>query len=464
MRAIVLLIGLAFVSGCGGSKSDAPVDLSIDNPKKAEKEAAASSTDIETPENARKLLINAARLAKQGLVGKAAEQLSHAISMNPEDPELYIARAEVYGIMREDASALADYSTAVRVRPSDSSIHNRRGFFLLSRNEYTRAVKDFSEAIRLKPDSPQAYNNRGLVYLSINDPKKAIADFSKAVKLDPKYADAWNNRGFAQYKQKQYKAALGDLSKALAVKPNYVNALNNRGLTYLAMKNYDAVVTDMTSAIAVAPYELKLFQARRTAHIGLQDFASARQDASRIEWLVQLAALTKEIDRAPTSYDNYIRRGIYLAEGGEHEAAIRDFSRAARINNSIPEPLVERAKSLLALNQTGDAIRDCATAIEISEQAQSVLKQNQAADSIRESTAAIESANAQAAYSVRGDAWMVKEQYSRAIADYEKANRFDTTVAEAYLRRARQYEQAGNAPMAAADRKQAKAIDPLRRL
>ncbi|MFK7817353.1 MAG: tetratricopeptide repeat protein [Planctomycetaceae bacterium] len=363
MRLFVLLVGLALIPGCGGSKADAPVDLSIENPKQAEQESQAQATDVETPENARKLLVQAARMAKQGLVGKSAELLSHAISMNPEDPELYIARAEVYGIMREDASALADYSTAVRVRPSDASIHNRRGFFLLSRNEFMRAVKDFSEAIRLNPDSPQAHNNRGLVYLSLNEPKKALADFSKAVKLDPKYADAWNNRGFAQYKQKQYKAALGDLTKAIQIKPDYINALNNRGLVYLAMKNHAAVVSDMTAAIKASPNEIKLFRARRTAYLELKDFDKARQDASKIEWLVRLASMTQAIDKSPLEFRNYMQRGLYLADGGEHEAAVRDFSRAAQLNNSTSEPLVARARSSRALDKSGEAIRALATVI-----------------------------------------------------------------------------------------------------
>ncbi|MFK7820797.1 MAG: tetratricopeptide repeat protein, partial [Planctomycetaceae bacterium] len=310
----------------------------------------------------------------------------------------------------------------------------------------------------------QAHNNRGLVYLSLNEPKKALADFSKAGKLDPKYADAWNNRGFAQYKQKQYKAALGDLTKAIQIKPDYINALNNRGLVYLAMKNHAAVVSDMTAAIKASPNEIKLFRARRAAYLELKDFDKARQDASKIEWLVRLASMTQAIDKSPLEFRNYMQRGLYLADGGEHEAAVRDFSRAAQLNNSTSEPLVARARSLLALNKTGDAIRDCATVIEVCEKAKSLIAKNQADGSLDASPNVTGATDAQEAYSVRGDAWMAKEQYSKAIADYEKANRFDTTVAEAYLRRARQYDQAGNRRQAEADRQRAKSIDPSRRL
>lgn len=441
MRSSLILAGLVFLSGCGGSKSDKPVKLSIDNPKKTESTSGSNSqqpADVETPENARKLLVHAAKLAKQGLVGKAIEQLSHAISMNPEDPELYIARAEVYGMMREDANALADYSTAVRVRPKDASIHNRRGFFLLSRNEHTRALKEFSAAIELNSKSPQAFNNRGLVYLSISQPEKAIADFGQAVKLDPKYADAWNNRGFANYKMKKFEAALVDLGKAIEAKPGYVNALNNRGLVHLAMDNHTAAVKDMSSAIESAPYEIKLYQARRSALLELQRFEEAQRDGSRIQWLFSLAALTKKIDQEPLVHYHYMHRGDYLAGGDELAAAIRDYSKAAQLNNTAPEPLIQRAICLLALGEPDKAIRDCATAIEMGDPKQ--------------------------AYSVRGDAYLAQGKYTKAIEDFEVAQRFDTAVADAYLHRAKAFAEAGKSEEAKRDRQQAAAIDPERKL
>ena len=461
MRSSALLLGLVFLSGCGGSKSSEPVDLSIDNPKKATAaDTQLPASTIETPENARKLLVHAARLAKQGLVGKAVEQLSHAISMNAEDPELYIARAEVYGMMREDANALADYSTAIRVRPEDSSIYNRRGFFLLSRSEHTRALKDFGAAIELNPQSPQAHNNRGLVYLSISQPEKAIADFGKAATLDPKYADAWNNRGFANYKIRKFPEALKDLNHAIKAKPGYVNALNNRALVYLAMKNHKSAIADLTTAIGSAPYEIKLFQARRTAYLELQQFEKAQKDGSRVQWLVGLASLTKEIDREPLVYQHYIRRGDYLTQGNEHVAAIRDYSTAMQVNKTTTEPIVKRASALLALGKSEDAIRDCTTAIKLSEQ----LSGTKGKKDIGDFDTNVQMRDPKQAYSVRGDAWMSRGDYNRAVADFERAERFDTAVADAYLHQARAFEKAGNRQKATAARKQAAAIDPSRRL
>lgn len=465
MRVVAILSGLLFVVGCGKSKE--PVDLSIDNPKAAETTADAAVPDVETPENARKLLIQAAKLAKQGMVGKSIELLSHAISMNSEDPELYIARAEVYGIMREDANALADYSTAIRVRPDEASIHNRRGFFLLSRSEHTRALKDFSAAIRLNPKSAQAYNNRGLVYLSIKQSDKAIADFSSALQLDPEYADAWNNRGYAQYSRQKYPEALKDLSEAVNRKPGYVNALNNRALTYMAMQKFEAAVSDFSAAIESSPNEIKLIQGRRSALLKLERYADARSDKSRIEWLYGLAAMTKKIDRDPFVYGNYIERARYLAEGNEHAAALRDYSRAAQVNNQLPEPFILRAESLIALGELDKAIRDCDTAIELGNQIQQRVERTGKSledpnGTVVDSASVTLESQGTLAYSVRGDIWMAKKQYSKAIADFETAGRFDPTVAEAYVMRAKQFEAAGQPAKARADRQRAAAIDPSR--
>ncbi len=438
MRVLLIVTGLLFVAGCG--KSREPVDLSIDNPKKAESTATpdvVETPDVETPANARKLLIQAAKLAKQGLVGKSIELLSHAISINSEDPELYIARAEVYSMMREDASALADYSTAVRVRPDDASIHNRRGFFLLSRSEHTRALKDFSAAIRLNPKSSQAYNNRGLVYLSINQADKAIADFGSALQIDPEYTDAWNNRGYAQYRRQKYPEAIKDLTQAIKRKSGYVNALNNRALVYHAMEKYEQAIADFSAAIEQSPYEIKLLQSRRAAYLKLERFAEARSDKSRVEWLIGLGAISKDVDREPLVYTHYLRRGEYLAAASQHEAAIRDFSRAAQLNNDEPQAIIQRAHSLLALKEYGKALRDCDTAIEMGKEHPDPL-----------------------AYSVRGDIWMAKKDFDKAISDFERCSRFDSSVADAYLMRAAALESAGKTADAKADRQRAAAIDP----
>ncbi len=437
MRLCLLLsLTLCCALGCGKKTGDsAAVDLAIENPRKAANDSAAAA-EKKHKDEARQYLVQAADFARRGLVGKSVETLSHAISASPENPELYIARAEVYGMMREDANALADYSTAIRMAPKDASIHNRRGFFLLSRNEHTRALQDFSAAIELNAKSPQACNNRGLVYLAIGQNEKAIADFEAALKLDEAYADAWNNIGFARYRLKQYKQAASDLTQAIRHRENYVNALNNRGLVYLATENFKAAVDDFSRAIEIDPYEIKLFQGRRTAQLRLENFPAAQSDASRIQWLVGLADLTRQIDQEPLVATHYLKRGRYLATDGEHRAALRDYSQAAQLDSENPEPLLRRAASLLAMGQLDEAIRDCDTVIEVG--------------------------GPREAFSVRGDAWLAKGDHDQAIADYERAGRADLTVADAYLLRAAALETAGEKSRADADRARAAAIDPSR--
>ncbi len=468
MRAICLLVIAGCLAGCGGSDAK-PTTASINNPASGtaagtDTAGADKSEQAKTGEESRQLLILAAKLAKQGMVGKAVEQLSHAISINPENAELYIARAEVYSLMREDANALADYSVALRVRPKDASIYNRRGFFLLSRSEHTRALKDFSQAIKLSPKSAHAYNNRGLVYLSISQPGKAIADFRQAVKLDPKYADGWNNLGFAHYRKEEFADAVTELTKALKCKPDYVNALNNRALAYYHLGKFDAAVKDFSVAIKASPYEVKLYQGRKAVYQKLNQFEKAQADASKLDWLVGLAAMTKELERDPRNYSHYIKRGNYLTDGGEYAAAIRDFSLAAKLRTSIAEPLLRRATARLANGDTDDAMTDVATAMELFRSAAARLEGKEVEQVMADTAAVTDAGDIKQAYSIRADIYMQQKKYDLAVQDYERAERFDSVVAEAYLRRAVAFDKAGRKAEAAADRGQAAKIDPTRRL
>ena len=106
-----LLLGLLVLAGCGKSKKpEVAVTQSADASAKAKQ---GSSSDSETPDAAKQLLVHAAKLTSRGMVGKAIETLSQAIATDPDNAELYLARAEVYGLIKEDASALADYSIAI---------------------------------------------------------------------------------------------------------------------------------------------------------------------------------------------------------------------------------------------------------------------------------------------------------------------------------------------------------------
>lgn len=435
MRNSLLTIGLCTITGilmgCGSGESspEAGVTLSINNPQ--------SKVDPSQPVEQKAIadvMKKAQAFAARGMGAKAIEVLGQGIGVAPDNANLYRMRAEVYNASGEYASAMADYSAAVRLSPQDAKLHNVRGFFLMARGDAKRAEADFSKAVELDPKFAEAWNNRGLIFLAGNQSDRAIADFSQAIKTKDDYVDAHNNLGFAFYKAKKFDQAEASLNRALQINPDYVNAYNNRGLVRLQTKETDKAVADFTEAIKRNRFDVQYYVSRRVALLALKQTTAAAADAQRINWLTGLNTMNTRVRQDRGNPAVYIDRGRYFEQAGEQEEAIVDYTRALQLNPGSNDALVRRAAALNVIGRYDQAIADCDSALRLMD--------------------------SPTAHSVRGDAWMKKGDVDQAIADFELAERFDRSVAQAYLMRAEKMEKAGDPAAAAEDRRHAKSLDP----
>ena len=70
-----------------------------------------------TPKTPSDYLHSGMRKAAEGDFEKAIEDYSKAIELDPENPELYIARAISYNLMEEYEKSLLDYGKAIEIQP-----------------------------------------------------------------------------------------------------------------------------------------------------------------------------------------------------------------------------------------------------------------------------------------------------------------------------------------------------------
>ncbi|MEO2019908.1 MAG: tetratricopeptide repeat protein [Fuerstiella sp.] len=439
MRNYVGLCLVAFTVGCGRSGDTAApvagVPLAINGPSTVDT-AKPISTPVpaESITNAavEQLFQKAQQAARAGQTAAAVEALSQAIGTAPSDSRLFRLRADVYSLIGEYANARADYALAVRTEPQNAELRNIRGYFLMSRGLTKDALADFDQALKLNPEFAAAWNNRGLVHLANQDYKSAVADFDKAATIDGEYADALNNRGFARFKMGQLSEALSDLKLTVELKPNYTTAWNNCGLVYMQQKKYALAVDAFSQAIRLAPTDMRWLGHRREALKRQGRYTEAAADVEKIQWLNTLNQMTQQALNRPTVSSTWIARAAHLVEGSEFNAAVEDYSRALKLKPADHEALCGRALAWLSLGQVGKAIADCDESL------------------VAERTAS--------AFSIRGDAWFARANYDQAIEDFEAAQRFDETVAEAYRKRATVRRADGHDELADADMKKASRI------
>lgn len=428
-RLLSLLSVLALLSGCGNSETP------TEEPETPTKTESKTTQENDQPVQTENPLVARAELhlTKQEYE-LAIETLSHVIASNPDNSEAYLKRATAYAGMKQDANALADFSTCIRLDRHNPKLLNARGYFLLLRQHLPEAIDDFTAAIKLDEKFAEPYNNRGLARVARKEYAQAVADFDAALKLKPDYLAALNNRGFAYMQQKDIQKAFKDFDAALQLDPKSVTAYNNRGLTWYHAGKYEQAVQDFTAAIELEPNSVKYFTHRRDAWLKLGRNQEAQADKDRIVWIQRLNQLNQVIATQPLQPLPYLMRGEHAAAAGDIQQASADFHKALELN-----PMFARAHVGLG----GLA-----------------LKQQKYEEALKECNEAIRLEASQEAYSARGDAYANLQQYEQAVADYAQARRFDPSVARVYLKWSEQLRRNGKTEQAEQAYQRALELDP----
>jgi tetratricopeptide (TPR) repeat protein len=79
---------------------------------------------------------------------------------------------------------LSDLSRAIELEPDDPQLRHRRALIFMLRREHARAIADYDRIIAVKPDA-NAYLFRGGAHLYSGNYDQAIADAEHAINLDP---------------------------------------------------------------------------------------------------------------------------------------------------------------------------------------------------------------------------------------------------------------------------------------
>ena len=424
----------------------------------APNEATTPTTSIvapasDTPGAPRKISPEQAVTMAQDLILKhnindASRLLNEAIRANPQLVAAYTARASILSEAKLYTLAIRDMDEAIRLQPENSKFRNTRGYFHLLTQNNDQAMEDFNQAIALDLKYAQPHNNRGLVRIALagdhqqvggfdkakSELAKAVHEFDAALRIDPKYVDAHNNRGFALSRAKKFDEAVASFTHAIELNDKYVNAWNNRAQAHALAGRHDQAIADFTQAIELLPTALEYYQLRADSYLAVGKPELARQDLDHIEWSYELDALNRQLNADPKDPQNWVARGDHLQKIARWEEAVTNYQEALKLDPTCISAQVGQASVLSQQGKSDEALAAC--------------------------HAILRTQPDRAAYSLRGDILFHQGQFAAAIADYKASQRFDSQVAQAYLKRAAQLKASGDIQQASADLIQAVRMDP----
>ncbi len=156
-----------------------------------------------------------------------------ALTLRPDDPELYNQLGIVYGRIAQYDKEIESYEKAISIKPDYAEPYNNLGFVHNLYNRKEEAINSYKKAIQLKPDYASAYSNLGVIYGEAGKHKLALETFKKAVELEPDNAMAHFNLGIAYGSLGMNKEVVRAYENAVKINPDFIRARYNLGVAYL---------------------------------------------------------------------------------------------------------------------------------------------------------------------------------------------------------------------------------------
>jgi tetratricopeptide (TPR) repeat protein len=130
-------------------------------------------------------------------LGRAIAELGPAVRLTADfEPRWLERRGRLYTQTGELGRAIEDFTAALRLDPSSPEVLTLRGSCRAAVGEYDRAIRDLDEALRLDPKSAPALAFRGMAWARKKRYDKAIEYFDEATRFDPGYHPAYNGRAW----------------------------------------------------------------------------------------------------------------------------------------------------------------------------------------------------------------------------------------------------------------------------
>ncbi len=151
----------------------------------------------------------------EGRPALAVSTLSDGLKRYPGNGDLLNVRGSLLLQQGKSAAALRDLEAAVGVTPNNPAIYINRAQAYRRFNNHAKALADLDKAIELAPDSLAARFNRGSMYFNASRFKAALSDFEHCVAVDPHAPPPWFNLAITREQLGDRRGAVSDLKRFL---------------------------------------------------------------------------------------------------------------------------------------------------------------------------------------------------------------------------------------------------------
>ena len=189
---------------------------------------------------------------RSGHLAEAVQDFSEAISLAPDNAQLYISRGASYGMAGQLDKALLDFEKVIALDSNSGVAYMNRATALEKKGRYVESLRDYDKAIALIPDNWIAWDGRCWLRAIVGqDLDGALADCERALQMRPDAANTLNTRGFVLFRQGHYQDAIANYNDSILRDPNVASSYYVRGLARKA--NGEDAGDDLAKALSLEP-------------------------------------------------------------------------------------------------------------------------------------------------------------------------------------------------------------------
>lgn len=123
------------------------------------------------------LLSQAQSAYRSGDHSRALALATRAVELDPQNPQGFHFRGQLYGMQGRHRQAIADYDAVLKLSPKAVEVYNRRGSEHFKLGHIEASIADFDRAIELNPGQEPYHWQRGISYYYAGLFEKGRAQF-----------------------------------------------------------------------------------------------------------------------------------------------------------------------------------------------------------------------------------------------------------------------------------------------
>eukprot|EP01062_Namystynia_karyoxenos_P058582 TRINITY_DN50102_c0_g1_i1.p1 TRINITY_DN50102_c0_g1~~TRINITY_DN50102_c0_g1_i1.p1 ORF type:complete len:691 (+),score=176.64 TRINITY_DN50102_c0_g1_i1:81-2075(+) len=332
---------------------------------------------------------------------EALAHFNRAAFLVPDEPVLYVARAEVYVRLCDLKSAASNYRKALSLQPNPDPTYRNRlaavldslGVLLFSQRRSDRALAFFDEALAHSQSNRVVLLHRSLALFVLGRHEQALADAVQCEGTELCSPWVYVAEGTMHLLRRNFAEAKSSIEKAMLVAADnpHVAALEKlfyaefdhmkgQGVEAMEEERWPDAVAVLDQCILAFPHDPELYKMRSQCHTAMRKYTAAVQDlfesinksgmanaeaASQLARTLVLIAdelsAKNDFTHAVSYCDEalrwdhkmsaaYIRRADCHRQLGSHEKALADYRKVLEID---PEDPHGRFKLSLLHNEWG---------------------------------------------------------------------------------------------------------------